>query len=345
MVLNRTMCACLFALLLANSNAAGREHGLNRDKEIRFDLYHEYLVVMQGSLGKMKKRNILFDTGSNPITIDEQLARKLDLKEEQSAPGKMQVTNGTVPTRLVTLSSLQIGPIQRNSIPAAVADLSMFEAIAGVHIDAVIGLEVFGEQSFRVDYADRRIILGPVERDPSAVPFETGPPFVTVQMEVRSQPLKVLVDTGTAGLVLFSNRVGDWQRQLPVIGERESSNMGGSVSLRQVKLDEMQMGQKSVGVGATFLVESHCCNFDGLLGISGMRVKEIGFDFERGMFSWRLKDDEELFPSRESGSSPCQPRLDLPVSAALPGGDRVRQVTNDKEPCESLVRKPPSQVR
>src|SRR5215470_6053988 len=289
-------------LFLLSANALGRSS--KNEKEIHFDLYHQYLVVLRGSLGKLGKRNILLDTGTNPITIDQRVAQQLGLKELPDARREMHAMSGQVEARLVNLSSLEIGPIHREGIPAAVWDLSMFQRQAGVRIDAVIGLGVFAPESFKIDYASRRIVFGPIEAGTPSVPFASGPPFVTVPMQVRSQPLKVLIDTGAAGLILFKNRMGEWQRDLPVVSRRESNNVIGAASLLEVKVDGMQMGKENFEAGSAFLVESHCCNFDGLFGVSGDRVKEIGFDFDRGLFSWRLQDGP-LFPAAESQSPDC----------------------------------------
>jgi hypothetical protein len=340
---NRTIRACLCAMLLASSVAVAARKPSDEDTtSVRFKLYHDYLVVMQGSLGKLDKRNILVDTGTNPTMIDEEVARKLGLQPITDSDRALHVLQKDLPSHFVRLPSLAFGPVHRDDMAVVVTDLSVFQRVAGVHVDAVVGLDVLAQSSFRIDYAAKRIVFGPVDANPRAVPFGSGPPFVTIPMVVKDQRLQVLIDTGTAALVLFSNRVGDWQNSLPVVSQRNSSNVGGQVAMREVEIGETRVGSIAEGPRSAFITENHCCKFDGLMGISSKNVKEIAFDFERKQFSWRLRDADEspLLENPQKGGCDLQSGTPGWVNNARRGAMALSESSDGDVTCPARPKMP-----
>jgi len=328
MVRNTTVRACICSMLLVSTGSlaepSSAHGGVNA---VPFKLHRDYLIVLQGSLGRLEKRNVLVDTGTNPTMIDESIAKRLELKPITDSSRAMHVLQKDVPSYFVRLPLLAFGPFRREQTPVVVTDLSVFQRVAGVHVDAVVGLDVLAQSSFRIDYANKQIVFGPVDPNPAAVPFGSKPPFITIPMLVKNQRLQVLIDTGTAALVLFSNRVGDWQKSVPVVSQRNSSNVGGDVSMREIEVGEMLVGSVEIGTRSAFITENHCCAFDGLLGISGRNIKEIAFDFERNVFSWRARDPDES-PLLEKERKGCAPDSSSPgwvasarIGSMLPSAD------------------------
>ena len=339
---NRTIHVCLCALLLASSVAvAARKPSDQNEPSVKFKLYHDYLVVLQGSLGSLDKRNILVDTGTNPTVIDEEVAKKLDLKTIANSEHALHVLQKDVSSHYVQLPSLDFGPLHRENLAVIVTDLSVFRRVEGVRIDAIVGLDALGRRSFRINYGDKRIVFGPVAANPRAVHFTSEPPFVTIPITIRDQQLQVLVDTGTASLVVFSNRAGEWQNNVPVVGQRRSSNVAGQVSMREVDLGETLIGSVALGPRSAFITENHCCKFDGLMGISGKNMKEIAFDFEHNLFSWRLRDADDWPLLEGQQQTACNSDSKSPkwVSNARSAGLALTDSEVDVN-CASAPRKP-----
>jgi hypothetical protein len=279
-------------------------------KYIPFKLYGKYLVVVQGSLGELKKRNFLIDTGTNPSIVDKQVAKQLQLPLLTGMPNTLPVITGDVKAEFAVLPALQFGPIHRESLQVVIEDLSSFREKVGTRIDAVVGLDVLGQSSFRIDYSRRRIIFGPLAVTGSAVSFTSGPPFVTVPITIENRPLRLLVDTGTAGLVLFQNRLGTWHRGLPQLGIATTSGLAGSMYLPVMLVRKSSMGDHDVGIRQVYLSQGNdCCSFDGLMGISSEQMRVIGFDFEHQLFTWQLQD--AAIPTM----SESRPESCLPASA------------------------------
>ena len=306
---NRTIALCVCALLTASSVGLSEENNGVTTK-IHFKLYEKYLIVVQGSLGQLKKKNFLVDTGTNPTIIDQTIAKQLQLAPLTGAPDTMPVITGNVRAQSSVLQVIEVGPIHQKDIRVVIEDLSPFTKMVGTRIDALIGLDVLGQSSFRIDYGRKEIVFGPLEMAGATVPFASGPPFVTVPMTIENRRLNILVDTGTSGLVLFARQLGTWRGGLPRLGIASTAGLAGPTYLSVAQVMESRMGDHDVGVREVYLSNRpECCSFDGLMGITAARMKKIGFDFQHGLFSWQLQDD--AIPTM----SEARPVSCLPASA------------------------------
>lgn len=254
--------------------------------DVPFEMYRDYLIVVQGSLGGTKKLNFILDTGADPSVIDSHTAQKLHMV---GVAGKLALLNQNVEVQQAVLPSVQIGPLRADSLPVLIRDLGFLEKSLGIRIDAVIGLDVLSLSNFSIDYARKKIVFGTGQSFVSAVRFQSGPPFVTVQMEVDGVSIRLLLDTGASGLLLFQSRIHDRLPQLTVLDEKTSSNMGGDFRKKRVLLTKTNLGGMDFGQQTAFVVEDQedtGRDFDGLLGTSALGLKQIAFDFERLTFSW-----------------------------------------------------------
>ena len=102
------------------------------------------------------------------------------------------------------LNGLRIGARQPGAVPAGVSDLSYLE---GVRIDAIVGLDVLARTSFSIDYRKHVLRFSPGGREESVAPLKLAWPFLTVQMTIAGQQVRLLVDTGSSDLVLFKSRM------------------------------------------------------------------------------------------------------------------------------------------
>lgn len=255
--------------------------------EIPFQIYRDYLIVVQGSLGDIQRLNFILDTGADPSVIDTKTAQRLHLV---GVAGKLALLNHNVAVQRAVLPSVQIGPLRPESLPVLIRDLGFLEKSLGIRIDAVIGLDVLSLSNFSIDYARKKIVFGTGQSFVSAARFQSGPPFVTVQMEVDGVSIRLLLDTGASGLLLFQSRIHDRLPQLTVLDENTSSNMGGDFRKKRVLLTKTNLGGTDFGQQTAFVVEDQedtGRDFDGLLGTSALGLKQIAFDFQRLTFSWK----------------------------------------------------------
>jgi hypothetical protein len=271
--------------------------------ELPLQLYRDYLVVVQGSIGNLQKLTFIIDTGAYPSIVDQRISTTLGLSERD---GTMGLINQNVQTKLATLPVVAVGSVRAESIPVLVQDLSSFEKTLGRRIDAIVGLDVLGKYSFSINYRTKRLRFGPLERTRSTVSFETGPPFITVQARLQDQPVRLLVDTGASALMLFQSRIRS-PLSLPTGRLAKATNVGGDFQRQAFLIPNTRLGNEELGPQTGFVVADQRDagrDFDGLLSVRGLHLEEIGFDFERREISWKKISPKGSHEKILSGAGP-----------------------------------------
>jgi hypothetical protein len=252
--------------------------------EIPIKLYQQYLIVVDGRLGNLDHQNLLLDTGSSPSMIDNTVALKLGLK---GTPRGLSLFNKNVASESLMLPDLQLGPVRRQNLQVMAADFSKIGRDLGTRIDAVIGLDVFGDTSFTVDYAKRRIVFG-ASLEAHTASFAIDRQFITVNLKSGARQLHLLLDTGTQQLILFEDHLRGVDYFSSAISG-SGRNVSGTFSYGTIVLPQIKIGKKDLGPQWATVVASQSAvgnDFDGLLGISCFRPKRVSFDFQRQILGW-----------------------------------------------------------
>lgn len=254
--------------------------------EVPFDLYRDYIIVARGSIAEKGNRNFLIDTGAVPSVVDARLAKKLKLKGRES---QLSFFTDRVKVKSVVLPSLELGPIRLTEHPVLVQDLRFIERGIGVRIDAVIGLDVLGWSNLTVNYGTRRLHFGVQVSDEPRIPLELGPGCMLLSVRIEDRTLRLMVDTGASGLMLFEDRFRKLFPNLKLKGQREFENMGGAKSLAEVELRGLEIGTIRLGPTMAVLIPSEADatpDFDGLLGLRSLGASRVYFDFNDQVMSW-----------------------------------------------------------
>ena len=254
-----------------------------------FKLVGEHLIVVQGSLGDLQKRNFVIDTGAYPSIIDTGVARKLHIAGHSE---ELDAVNHKLSRPVVVVSSVNVGPIHAQGVRAMTADLSAASQAFGTHIDALIGLDVLQHCSFRIDYRAKRIFFSEVETLSYAVPFRWTEGLLTIDLQADSDSLRMLVDTGAQSTLLFGRRM---KQAVAKRGRnREFTNLGGNFSLSEVRLESVQLGDFELGSQAVYVSDAPdlpSYPFDGFL--STIEFEQIAFNFQSHTFSWKLRESRK----------------------------------------------------
>jgi predicted aspartyl protease len=279
---NNWLLVFLILLTVAGVPAAS---GYTKSPELRFDLYRDYLIVVQGSAGPVKGLNFLLDTGASPTILDRQVARSLHLDE---LPGLLAGVNGTVAAGKAIVPSLQVGPMRRDNLPVVVEDLSFFHKALPVHIDAVVGLDVIGQSPFEIDYGGREIHFGPIPSLKNALRLEMkrGLPLVEVQLNEISS--RLVLDTGASSLILFEPRTPS-ASPVRISAVQSSSNTMGEFAGKTQWLHSLRMGQVDFSREPAVLVRGRPetgDDFDGLVSPALLGITKIAIDLDQGVFSF-----------------------------------------------------------
>ena len=265
----------------SSSTSAAQNSG-----EIAFRLVHSCLVVATGALNGAPGRNLLIDTGTNPMVLDVRVARMLGVGGRAS---DLRTLGGGISGASGILSSVRLGPIVAQSVPVFVADLSFLQEDFGERIDAVVGLDVLKASSFTIDYEDRRIVFGPAPQYRNWVPFADGPPMITVKIEIDGETKRLLVDTGAEGLFLFRGQDRkDARSQTAAL--RNGSHVSLTRNRQQVEIPDVRLGSLRRTKQAAYVVDTKdpsLRGFDGLLGMPALGIMEVVFDFEQERLGWK----------------------------------------------------------
>ena len=253
--------------------------------KLPFHLHWGYLVIIEGSIGKLQKLHFLVDTGASPSVVDQRIAHTLGLSTQ---PARVTLSNTSIPTRLVVLSSLLMGPVRVDSLPVLTQDLSYFQKVLGYRVDAIVGMDVLRKSSFAINYRTKEMLFGPIETLTFCTPFDTDAPVVTIRMESQNRQLRLVVDTGGPDLMLFQSRLTD-STGFQAMGTEKVMDASGRFQRRRVRISEVNLGEEKIGSQIAFVADDRKDdgdNFDGVLGVRGPQFWKIAFDFEHRRFCW-----------------------------------------------------------
>jgi hypothetical protein len=281
------------ALLIAatisySGSSAARDLGSPKEQktEIPFGLYNGNLIVVKATVGSLKNVNLILDTGTSPTAINQVMADHFNVRGKAAL---LQTLNGTIQVQSVTLPRIQIGPLHADSIRGVVEDLSFLERSLGISLGGIAGLDILRSSSFAIDYRRQKIIFGPIAASQKAVRFETQIPYLSVKAKIGGQQVRLLVDSGTGGLLVYRNRLRSTMEQLRIDPNRSiSTPVGGGTHVRwlsaEVSLENGNLGARNVAIAD---VDSDPQDdFDGLFGLATMGFRKVSFDFENGLFGW-----------------------------------------------------------
>jgi hypothetical protein len=247
-----------------------------------FELFQQHLVVIKGAIGPLTGLNLLIDTGTIPSVVDGRLAKKLRL---QTVSSTLVAFGRQVPIESAVVEGFQLGGLRTGPVPAMVGDLSY---LTGVRVDVIVGLDVLGRASFSIDYQNRLWTIGPEKPDGPGAPMELAWPFVTARMTVAGAPVRLLIDTGSADLVLFKSRMPAALGRAPWKGDKTVQYASGAARLLRLELRHAGLGPHVWDTLQAWSLDRPLDNYpagiDGVLGVRALGCRRVAFDFERQEF-------------------------------------------------------------
>lgn len=253
--------------------------------EIPFELYNGSVVVVKATIGKMKKVNVILDTGTNPSILSKEIANRMKLPETAES---LKTLNGTIQAQSVTVPSLEMGALHADSVRVMVQDLDSVERSLGITLGGIVGLDVLSSGRFTIDYERRRIVFGSMPATDKEVPFATTTPFLTVSATADGQQVRLLLDSGTWGLLLFHDRLRASAGKVELDRSASITSAGGATRLGWLRA-AVSIGNDSLGTHMIAIADQDPgpgYDFDGLLGFAKMGFHRVSFDFAKGMFGW-----------------------------------------------------------
>lgn len=257
-----------------------------RTADIPFELLNDHLVIVKGTIGSIENVNIMLDTGKSPTAISKEIAGQLKVQGNRES---LLMSNGRIEVESFILSRVQIGVLHAELFKVIVQDLNFMERKLGIPIGGIAGLDILSTSSFMIDYRKRRIVFGPMEVSRKAVRFETRLPFLTVKTRIEGQEVRLLVDSGTSGLLVYRNRLKTTLEQLPTNRDPLLSTAAGRMHTQWCRASDVSLGKESLGPQIILIADvdpDPRYEFDGLLGFRSLGFQKVWLDFEKGLFGW-----------------------------------------------------------
>lgn len=259
---------------------------LNQPTEtIRFQLYQGYLIVVHGSIAGLNNLNFFLDTGARPALVDLRIARKLNLRGEASA--SIVRLDRKIPSQETSLPSLGIGPLQRSNLRVVTADLSFYEKVFPVRIDAVVGLDELGQRPFVIDYAARVIRFGPAPALQISVPLRLDQGLAVFDAEIDHAPVHLLFDTGAGFITVFDKAT---PRSTGTKGDQTEESTSTAASRdKKVWLSTLRLGAEEFGQKPALLTRNpkpSQIDFDGLMSPAALGITRVSVDLKAGVLAF-----------------------------------------------------------
>jgi hypothetical protein len=275
-------------LCVASSSPRPREGTEDRSAtkaEIPFQLYNGNLIIVKATIGTVKNLNIILDTGTSPTMVSKDIADRLNLRGNT----ELQLTlNGVIQVQSVILSRIQIGGLHADSVRVVAHDLSFLEQKLGISVAGIAGLDILSASNFTIDYQRKRIVFGRTAMRGKSVHFETRAPFLTVKAKIEGHEVRLLLDSGTPGLLIYRNSIKAMLEQFHPDRDALVETAAGMMHSRWFLASTVSLGKENLGQRTVVIadLDSTGNDFDGLLGFAKMGFRKVSFDFENGLFGW-----------------------------------------------------------
>lgn len=260
---------------LAHNQAAG---------EVPFRLVSGYLIVVDGSIGRLDRLRFIVDTGANRSVIDQGIARTLGLG---GASTDMYAFADRVATEEVVAPSLAFGPVRGLKIPVLTADFQPLESRFGFRPDALVGVDVLGERCFTIDYVASSITFECVRGWPAEVAFDPRSPYPVVEALIDGARYRLIVDSGAEAIAIYERAIPAGH-PIKVDAEVEALHLTGTQRLKRFTSSHFKIGEHALGRPPVFIMSSadDIPGYDGVLGTRWLGTR-VYFDFARQLLGWR----------------------------------------------------------
>jgi hypothetical protein len=248
--------------------------------EIPFALHLDYLIVIEGRIGPLTHLRFALDTGATRSIVDRKIADVLKLERR---PGSVFNLDNFVPIAWADFPQIAVGPINVKNTSLMIGDLA--------YVDAVIGMDLLRlNKRLRINYHSRQVVFTPVAPSARQTLPTSDPACLIVDVPVQGKPLRLIVDTGIEGMLLYRDRVFKRNSKLRLENEIEQTRIGSRLSPGRATLPNIHLPNGDFSARILLLPgppENVLPNIDGYLATAALEARELDFDFLGHKFSWK----------------------------------------------------------
>ena len=204
------------------------------DMAIPFGMASDSLVVVEGRAGDSGGLKFIVDTGATRSVIDKKVASRLQL---QRHAGQIMNFDRFTPIEWAELPELQVGTLRAEGVQVMVVDLPDYSEIAN-GVDGIVGLDLLSRSDkFTINFSKKRLYFE-LTVNGGALPV---PGCFVVPIVVQGLVIRVGVDSGVSGIMLFGDRLRKRLHKMRTQGEPKAVTMGRITGTR-VTLPGVQLG-------------------------------------------------------------------------------------------------------
>lgn len=251
---------------------------------VPFQLYRNYLILTKCSVAGQAGLTAIIDTGTTETMVTLALMSRLALENWRDSATAL--TN-EAPARGVRIPDFELGPVRIPELAGIAVDLSSISRELGVRPDVVVGMDVLRRAIFTIDYDRHTIEFGSAFAMKHGAALVPGLRFALVDSDVLARRMRLQVDTGFNGMLVYENRLHGLtvpvDTRARVAGVAQASGVH-SVDSRKVRLGNWEAAHIPIAVmeGAPRDFDE----FDGLVGPRFLGARRVAFDFEHRMLYW-----------------------------------------------------------
>jgi predicted aspartyl protease len=285
-VVSKFLCLALVCLVGSTSSPCEEEQSTIRRVEVPFKVSAGFLIVVEGRIGTFNKLRFVLDTGVTHSVVDIKLAEKLRLR---CLPWRVLNFDKAVSVERTTFPDLQFGPVEVTNVPMLVADLRQFSDFAR-HVDALIGMDLLRLSNFTVDYHTKKILFAPLEQPALSSVVNSDQVCMTVQVQVQNHPVRLLIDTGFQGILLYEDRLLKRIPELKIEDEVEAG-IGTRMLAKQGNLRGIRLAAAQEELDSRVLLikgppDGVIPGIDGVIGTAWLKARWINFNFATNTLRW-----------------------------------------------------------
>jgi hypothetical protein len=264
------------------ANATQSEIG----QSLPFELTAGFLISIKGRIGQLDGLQFILDTGVLTSIVDRRIADQLRLPRRADRVFSFQKY---VKVERAEFPEVQFGSVKSRQVSLFVADLSKISEFSG-HADAIIGLDLlFLNKSLRINYETRTVsFFAPDDGTSDVLPLR-HPQALTTRLMVQGHPVRLLIDTGLEGILLYENRLRKRVPDLKLEGQPKSARVGW-MQARATTLPGVQLKSTESAISVLLTdgpAEDLLPGIDGYLGTASLEARQIEFDFEKSVLRWQ----------------------------------------------------------
>ena len=257
-----------------------------RPNAIPFQLEGGFLIEVEGRIGQLEGLKFILDTGATHSVIDRRIADRLSLTLR---PKRVFNFDRFVRVDWAEFPDVQFGPIEVRNVSMMVSELAKSSELSG-DADAIIGLDLLSTTSkVGIFYDSKMVVLRPRDVNAQGASERDKPECFTVEALVQGHDVRLLLDTGMKGILLYEDRIRKRIPSVRLTDERKGAFMG-RLQGKTARLPGFRLDGPESDV-MVFLLKGPrqdlLPGIDGYLGTASLKAKRIELDFEAKTMRWR----------------------------------------------------------